>query len=410
MGAKGKDYFYYVDGHSFLQRIDLKTWKGELAIAKQEDITPSAVNTKPENLQAQKGASLLWHMKNRIYLSGFREDPNFVQFSLINSVGDGVQYDQYNEYFYSPDQSSKESTSPITAICSDHTESALMVFREDGCEVAQLPTGLEFGKAQKVDTPLYATGVARQHDVAIGNGSVYIYNRSEGLRRFSGAETLFQSAKVDNELRLMPMESPRFMFAHANNVWFSFDREARGYADHVLIYHTVLARQSPWYMDDNVPLRWALGDQESDTIYAMHATHPSIYIYGEQDTYTDFDSSIRMEYQTSYNSTGDINGWTVVRRVIAKIVANDARTWYIGVDKDKLDNPAVWRKYVSGVDVVDNGADAVFGDNHGYRLSTVNCMMRMKCRSFNIRFITYSWKGYSGLEFASAELGGKQSL
>lgn len=406
MGAKCKDYFYYVDGYSELQRINLRTWKGEVAMPKKEDIDTA---TDPKKLKAQKGAQLLWHMKNRIYLAGFKEDPNFVQFSLINSMGDGVQYDQFNEYFYSPDRSSKETTSPITALMSDITEEALLVFREDGCEACAVTGGLEFAKAQKVDTAMYNIGVAKQHDVCTGNGNVFLYNKSEGLRRYSGAEATFQSRKVDNELRRMPNSSDRFMVAHANKVWFAFDRNSSGYADHVLIYHTILSQQSPWYMDNNVPVKWMLGDQESDTIYACHANYPCIFIYGEENTSQDFNSSIEMEYDTSYNSTGDPNGWTILRRVIVRVISNDTRSWFIGVDIDKRDDPAVWRKYVSAVNKVDNGADAVFEDGESYRISVINCFMRRQCRSFNIRVKTYSWKGTSMLEYISAEIGGKMA-
>ena len=48
--AQGLGKLYFVDGYSPLQRIDLSTWKAELAIAKQEDIDED--NVTPEDNQA----------------------------------------------------------------------------------------------------------------------------------------------------------------------------------------------------------------------------------------------------------------------------------------------------------------------------------------------------------------------
>ena len=64
--------------------------------------------------------------------------------SLINTKGDGVQYDQYNEAFYSPDRSAKESTcGPITAL--EEYNGAIIIFRKDGASAFTAPMGLEWG-------------------------------------------------------------------------------------------------------------------------------------------------------------------------------------------------------------------------------------------------------------------------
>ena len=143
--AQGLGKLYYVDGYSHLQRVDLETWKAELAIADPNEIDVEGVT--PEDLQAQKGASLIIRLRHRIFLSGFKDDPNFVQYSILNSLtgtadnptkNAGVQYDQFSDisWFYSPDRSPKDSTcGPITAL--EQYENNLVIFRSDGSSIWQ---------------------------------------------------------------------------------------------------------------------------------------------------------------------------------------------------------------------------------------------------------------------------------
>lgn len=409
--AQGLGKLYFVDGYSKLQRIDLKTWKSEIAIAKPIDIDVEDVT--PEDMQAQPGASLILRIKQRIVLAGFKEDPNFVQFSILNSLtGDpehptengGVQYDQFSDvsWFYSPDKSPKDSVcAPITAI--EQYNGNLVIFREDGCSMRDL--GNEFEGASQEDTFSFNIGVASQEDVCNANGNLYYYNKSEGLRRFSGAEATFQSMKIDNELRKIPADSPRFMIAHANKVRFYCDLKDRGYADHAFVYLTMLAQSSPWYCDDNVPVCWAVGDQTSDTIYAMHSNYPAIYIVDSPDKYSDFDSSINMAYDTPYKSPGTYNGWNLLRRVFLRIIAESSNTWFIGVDFDHKDNPAVWRKYIEHIEDELLPPEAVFDNTADSGVQVVSLSMRAKCRDYQVRVRVSTYDAPAMLQYISSEYG-----
>lgn len=414
--AQGLGKLYYVDGYSALQRIDLSTWKAELAIAKQSDIDVEDVT--PEDMQAQKGASLIIRIRQRMFLSGFAEDPNFVQYSILNSLtGDpdnpsenaGVQYDQYSDisWFYSPDKSPKDSVcGPITAL--EQYDDNLIIFRRDGSSVYAI--GSEFSAPSQADTFAYNIGVERQEDVCNMNGSLYLYNKSEGFRRFSGAEATFQSAKIDNELRKIPADSPRFMIGHANKVRMYCDLEGRGYADHAFLFMTILTQSSPWYCDDNVPVCWAVGDQTSDTIYAMHANYPAIYIVDSPEKYSDFDSSIDMEYHTPYKSPGSMNGWTLLRRTILRIVASGTNAWYIGLDFDHRDRPAVWRKYIQYQEDEDIPDTAVFDANEQVGTKVVNLMVRAKVRDYQVRIKVSTYDDPAMLMYISSEVGSVRAL
>lgn len=414
--AQGLGKLYFVDGYSPLQRIDLSTWKSELAIAKQEDIDEP--NVTPQDMQAQPGASLILRINNRIWLAGFKEDPNFVQYSILNSLtgtpdakteNAGVQYDQFSDisWFYSPDRSPKDSVcGPITALA--NFDGNLIIFRTNGASVWK--PGNEFSSPSQADMYSYNIGVESQEDVCNLNGALYIYNRSEGVRRFTGADAVMQSMPIDNELRKLPYNSPRFLFAHANKVRLYCDPKDRGYADHNFIYFTILANQSPWYCDDNTPAVWLLGDQNDDTVYAMHPLYPAIYEVDAEDQFTDFDSSITMQYHTTYKSPGEISGWTILHRVLLKLVASSTNIWFIGVDFDHRDDPAVWRKYVKKQEDDLDPVESVFENTADAGTQTINLMMRAKVRDFQVRVLVNCWQDNAMLQYIEGQYGSKGAL
>lgn len=414
--AQGLGKLYFVDGYSNLQRIDLSTWKSEIALAKQEDIDED--NVTPEDMQAQPGASLILRIRNRIWLAGFKEDPNFVQYSILNSLtgtpdakteNAGVQYDQFSDisWFYSPDRSPKDSVcGPITALA--NFDGNLVIFRTNGCSVWK--PGSEFSSPSQQDMYSYNIGVESQEDVCNSNGTLYIYNRSEGVRRFTGADATFQSSQIDNELRKLSYDSPRFMFAHANKVRLYCDLKNRGYADHNFIYNIMLANTSPWYCDDNTPITWLIGDQNSDTVYAMHALYPAIYEVDAEGQYTDFDSSITMQYHTPYKSPEEPVGYSILHRVLLKLVASSTNIWYIGLDFNHEDNPAVWRKYVKQQEDADRPAESIFENTAEAGTQTIDLMLRAKVRDFQIRVLVDCWRENAMLQLIVAESGGVRPL
>lgn len=414
--AQGLGKLYFVDGYSNLQRIDLSTWKSEVAIAKQEDIDEP--NVTPQDMQAQPGASLIIRINNRIWLAGFKEDPNFVQYSILNSLtgtpdakteNAGVQYDQFSDisWFYSPDRSPKDALcGPITALA--NFEGKLVVFRTNGCSVWK--PGNEFASPSQQDMYSYNIGVESQEDVTNLNGQLFIYNRSEGVRRFTGADATYQSVQIDNELRKLPYDSPRFLFGHANKIRLYCDLKGRGYADHNFIYFMMLANSSPWYCDDNTPVCWAVGDQNDDTIYAMHPLYPAIYEVDAEGQYTDFDSSITMQYHTSYKSPGEVSGWTILHRVLLKLVASSTNIWYIGLDFNHEDNPAVWRKYVKQYEDDEEIPESVFENTAEAGTQTIDLMLRAKVRDFQVRVLVNCWRENAMLQYIEGQYGGVKAL
>lgn len=414
---------YYVDGVSPLRRIKLDgSWQGEDAIPKAEDIATEE-STPVEDLTAKRGAKYIKVYNNRIYLANFPAEkdengkpkggPDFVQMSLINDKG--AQPDQFStsNSFYSSNQSPYDTTcSPITGL--NILAGNLYIWRTDGNAVFSAPQGLEAGKPQLVNTYAWNIGILEQEDCAEANDNLYIWNPSEGVRRITGTDSSFQSLKIDNEFRGMTPQSDRFMLAHSNAIYFYFDRDNHGMADYRARFHMALASQSPWYMDDNTPAKWAAADDNSDTVFVMHAQYPALYIADyqtESETQlTDFDSSIIMQYNTQYKTPGGTNGWSLVRNIYAKIIANMTTSWYIGIDTDHKDNPSVWRKDVVAQNDPAPNPDAMFSPVSSPGARTLNIMMNKTCREIQIRFYVICNRGQAELLMAAGDYGSKNPL
>ncbi len=419
-------YIYYVDGESPLRRIKLDgTWKGEDAIPKAENID---AGTTPEALTARKGAKYIKTWNNQLYLAHFpygEEEngkptggPNFVQFSLINSKG--AQPDQFSSGFYSPDQSPWDSTcSPITGL--NILGGYLKIWRANGNSTFRAPTGSldAFGTTTKtqpsqVDTYDWNLGIAEQEDCAEANDNLYIWNMSEGMRRISGTDSTFQSANIDNEFRGMTPDSERYMLAHGNTIRFYFDRDSKGIADHCAKFYAILAKQSPWYMDDNTPVKWVKSDKNTDTIFAMHAQYPAFYIVDyitpDETQYTDFDSSIIMEYHTQYKSPGGTNGRSIIRNAIFQIVANSTTSWYVGVDIDREDNPSVWRCDIIAQEDPATNPDAMFSQVASPGVRKINIIMRKECDYAQLRFRVICNRSFAELVMAQFEYQSRNSI
>ena len=142
----------------------------------------------------------------------------------------------------------------------------------------------------------------------------------------------------------------------------------------------------------------------------MHPLYPAIYEVDSEDQYTDFDSSIVMEYYTQYKSPGEISGWTILHRVLLKLVVSSTNIWYIGVDFNHKDEPAVWRKYVKKQEDNAELPDSVFGNEADAGTQTVNLMMRAKIRDFQVRIRVDCWKDNAMLQYIEGNYGSKAAL
>lgn len=413
-GVQAEGYFYYVDGDSVLQRVNLTTWVTEPAVPAQSEIgivyTGDLAQAQIE-LTAKKGASLILYHQNRIYLSGFKDDPNIVHFSLID--GTAPRVDQFNvtNRFYSPDNAPEDtSCDPITALASLNDN--VVVFRRESLSVFTLAGGFDFGSPQQLSPEGNRFGVLNQEAVAYGRNLIYFFNPTEGVMRFAGSLSKVESLKVDNILAAIPDENRANVFLEYFDfkVRLYFSLEPGTPNNRSLVMYTSFAKPSPWFMDINTPVNSTVGVGAEDKLYALHSQYPSVYEVDAKNQLTDFGSIIEAEYHTAYISSHDPFGWEMPRRVFAMVMANSTNSYYLGIDYDHRDKPSVWRKFVSArVDDVENN-DAVFAQTEQAGIKTVQATVRSRPKFYQLRIKTYCYRSQMELVALKVESGFKPTV
>lgn len=397
---QAEGYMYYIDGISNLRRINIIT--GVAA-----DVVPLAselqVSVDPETLRAKKGASLIKFLQNRIYLSGFKDDPNLVIYSLIDNVK--PRFEQYNDRFYSPDQSPESSAgNPITALAG--TANVLVVFRLADLSLYTPGAGLEISATQATPEGA-ALGVLNQEAVCEGKNNIFFYNPIEGVARFAGSLNRVISGDIENMLKRIKHPENVFMLYQNKRVrmYFSFTETTN---DSCFYYYSDLEGKLPWYLDVNTPVSTAIADKKSESIYAVHAEVPSIIDVDSQ--ITDFDSYIEVEYHTNWRTPDSPDGWVYVRRTHVHELANSTHSLYIGVDIDHKDSPVVYRRYVEQTTDPEVNPDAVFQHTSEDGIEVISIPMYLKCRTYQVRLKRYCYKDIAEILGVSVEYGNKDAI
>lgn len=412
---QAEGFLYYVDEYSPLRRISLTTLVVELVIPKREELQQTTIvgNNETEKaasaaklikqLTAKEGASLIMFMQNRLYLSGFKDDPNLVIYSLIDDVK--PRFEQYNDRLYSPDQSPELSAgSPITAL--SQTSNVLVIFRIDAISLYTPGLGIELNATQATPEGA-ALGVLNQEAVCSGKNNVYFYNPIEGLMRFAGSLNRVVSADIENMFKRIAHPENIFMLYQNKRVrmYFSFTETTN---DSCFYYYTELEGSLPWYLDVNTPVSSAIASKRSEGIIAIHSQVPSIMDVDSQ--FTDFDSYIVMEYHTQYETPADIDGWLFVRRVHVHELANSTHSMYIALDIDHTDKPITYRRVIERTVQPEYNPDAVFQNTAEDGVQIVSLHMYVRCRSFQVRIKRYCYKDTAEFLGVSVEYGDKAAL
>lgn len=408
--AQAEGYLYYVDGISAAKRINLTTLAVEPVIPVLSEIQNNGAATTPEAKQAlinsltpKSGASLILFLQNRIYMSGFADDPNLVIYSLIDDTK--PRFNQYNDRFYSPDQSPELSAgSYITALAK--IQDVLIVWRIDGLSLYTPGAGLEISATQATPEGA-ALGVLNQEAVCFGKNNVFFYNPIEGMCRFAGS--VYRGLSVDIENSLKRIKHPENIFMLYQNkrvrLYFSFTETTN---DSCYYYHSDLEGNLPWYLDINTPVSSAVPLTSSEGIIAIHSQVPSVMDVDSQ--FTDFDSGIVMDYATQYRTPGDIDGWLYVRRLHVHEITNSTHSTYIALDIDHQNIPIVYRRFIEQTIVPEFNPDAIFQGIAEDGIKIIDINMYVKCRSYQLRFHRFCYKDQAELLGATIEYGDKPAL
>lgn len=415
--AQAGNHLYFVDGYSNLQKVNLDdwtvkdavpdmnsvdvptftpnfdyfkntiiVWDGHFQRAKEDFSAGDSFNQenwdKLDNgtsITAWPGASLIYFMNNRIFLSGFRhktvgetpkEEPNLVIMSSIDSVT--ARYDMFNrelEFFYVPDRAPSSSASaPVTAF--SNIGDYLLVFTADGLYIEQVQAGAEFAGIAQSTPEGSQYGVIKQEHVAKGRNNVFFFNPTMGVMRTAGSTATTISGPIDSEIAALGEGDALEVEERYKNLWLAMTDDvlrvyytptSGGNTQCLVDYAYISQHRSYWFRDNNTPIACTYIDHGSDNYFGVHSEIPALVKL--DSSLKDFDCAILYEYYTKYIGTPDRLDHTIVRRVHVTTLQTYQSSVYVGLDYDHNNSPIVWRKFITPTVPGTYENEDIFGDD-----------------------------------------------
>lgn len=284
------------------------------------------------------GASIINKHNNRIYLGGFRNDPNLIQVSRITA--EGPDYDSYPYRFYVPDNSPyATSTNTVSAIV-EYQSDSLMIISKSSYSIyttSGKSVTLEDSMPQQTSSFIDGGGVQSEGDITNYQGVIYSFDPDEGIRRFTGAVWNAIPSSVKSLTDRVDMNRPRKLWGYANKLYFNYYDVIDGKAKCLVWDKEMNYQQYPWFQDVDLPFCDVRHDNDFD-IVGIHPDYPVIMHLYAQDWWRRMDSPINFERHTKYLSLPGNSSNMIVNRVHNKVIANANRWWWfsLSADKDEL--------------------------------------------------------------------------
>lgn len=407
------NHLYFVDGYSALQKINLDDWtvsdaKPDLTQVDTFGFTPnmyyyaSTIIIHNNHFQKAKqdfqagdtfdqenweelddgssitawpGASLIYFLNNRLFLSGFRNatvgvgtpkaEPNLVIMSSIDSVM--PRYDMFNrsiEFFYIPDVAASQSSSaPVTAF--SNIGDYLAIFTTNGLVLEQVQAAVEFAGISQSVPEGSQFGVIKQEHVALGRNNIYFLNPSMGVMRTAGATATVISGPVDSEIQKLvsdenALENVSLVLTQdILRVYYNDEEEENTKA--LIDYVSIPAHKSYWFRDNRTPVAYGMIDSGYNISTVAHSQYPCLFYI--EESLQDFDCAILYEYYTKYVSTPDRLDHCIVRRIHVTTLQTFQSSVFIGLDYDHNNRPIVWRKFITPTTPGTFAPEDIFGDD-----------------------------------------------
>lgn len=367
-------------------------------------------------------ASLIMFHNNRLYLAGFRNDPNLVQISAIDA--EGPNFTQFPYRFYAPNRSPYDtSLNPITAL-TEYASDQIMISFKNGFSIyatygSKSSVGLEYNVPTQVSTFTDSAGVQAQGDICNYKGIIYSYDEKEGIRRFSGAIWNTLPTTIDSHYDRVDMTKPRKIWGFANKLYLNYTDSLDGRAKCLIWDQQMNYQQMPFFQDVDIPFCDARFDETEDII-GIHPDYPCAMKLYAEDTWRRFDSPIVFRRDTKFLSLPGNAADIIVRRCHVKVLANSNRWWWISLngDKQRLTQirgyDKVWRQPAWDTITIKEPAETafpiedVFEQDAIYRLSLMN--LRIQCESIQARIKTKTFRNQANLISVELEVAPKQFL
>lgn len=364
------------------------------------------------------GAKLIMFHNNRLFLAGFRNDPNLVQVSAIEA--EGPNYTMFPYRFYTPNRSPYDtSLNPITAL-TEYASDQIMISMKNGFSIystysSSKSSGLEDYMPAQVSTFMDSAGVASQGDIVNYKGIIYSYDEKEGLRRFTGAlwSDVPAMQPVSSHYDRVDMTKPRKMWGFSNKLYFNYYDKIDGKAKCLIWDQQMNYQQYPAFLDQDIPFCDVRYD-ESEELIGLHADYPAIMLHYAEDVWRRFDSPIRFERHSKYLSLPGNAADIIVKRVHVKVLANSNRIWYIGVTGDKqrftqYRSYDVWYRQpcwdtLRAKEPVERpfSSEDEYEKSAVYRLSLMD--LRIECESVQVKVMSKTFRAQSSMLSVEVEV------
>lgn len=369
-------------------------------------------------------ASLIMFHNNRLYLAGFRNDPNLVQVSAIDA--EGPNFTQFPYRFYAPNRSPYDtSLNPITAL-TEVANDQIMISLKNGFTIYQTygsksSTGLEDSIPSQVGIFTDSAGVQSQGDIVNYKGIVYSFDEKEGLRRFTGSlwNNVPAMQPVSSHYDRVDMTKPRKMWGSSNKLYFNYTDKVDGKAKCLIWDQSMNYQSYPCFQDVDIPFCDIRFDETEDMI-GIHPDYPAIMLHYAEDTWRRFDSPIVFERHTKYLNLPGNAADIIIKRVHVKVLANANRWWWVAVSGDRQTfyqergKDVVYREPVWRNKIVEEPAETAFPsqDIHElfsvYRLSIMN--LRLERESVQVKVKAKTFRHQASLLSVLIELQPRQYL
>lgn len=367
-------------------------------------------------------ASLIMFHNNRLYLAGFRNDPNLVQVSSIEA--EGPDFTQFPYRFYAPNRSPYDtSLNPITAL-TEYASDQIMISMKNGFSIystysSSKSSGLEDYMPVQVSTFLDSAGVLEQGDIVNYKGVIYSFDEKEGIRRYSGALWQKLPTTVDNHYDRVDMTKRRKLWGFSNKLYFNYIDKLDGKMKCLIWDQDMNYQQAPWFQDVDAPFCDVRYDESEDLI-GIHPDYPAIMKLYAEDTWRRFDSPIEFRRDSKYLSLPGNSADIIVKRVHVKVLANSNRIWNIGITNDKQHFTQFrahdqWYRQpcwdtLSVVEPIETPfpVEDQYEKKAVYRLSIMN--LKIQCESIQVKVQTKTFRAQSNLLSILVETQPKQML
>ena len=370
-----------------------------------------------------EAASLIMHHNNRLYLSGFRNDPNLVQISEIDE--NGPNYTQFPYRFYSPNISPYATTrNTITAMVEESTDTIKIMGKDFHASYrtvggsSRSSVGIEDGTPSQISTFMDAAGVESQGDVVNYKGVLYSFNRKEGLRRYNGSLWhKLQVESVDSLFDRVDMSKPRKLWGYKNKLYFNYTDKVDGKPKCLVYDFAMNYQQYPWFQDVDIPFCDVRYDDGEDLI-GIHPDYPCIMRLYAANTWRRLDTPIVFRRDTKFLSMPGNAADMLVKRIHLKVLANSNRWWYMSflTDKQQLTqyrgNDVWWRKPIWDTIRVDEPVEAPFAFEDIYEEDAIFRLdmthLRVRCSSIQVRTMVKTFRTQASLISVLLEVQARQ--